>query len=468
MAHNSVVRVSWVNDSAIFTTEFAKFDRNLTQAINGVDGGAYAPENEITINGNGVQFTTLFRLWQGGVFQPTASGSLVLDDNDYPEYSATHTGRQRTIVYPCMAGKGYPRVGWRARFGDGGMQAVAGTIDISDGNGPQPLQMWVPLRCHDQSTLTTITLNFRIGFPHTDIPPTMPKARVVRMSNADAATIETLTSVAAGATGIDGYVPAAPPSSVAAWTGQQSIAITCDQNNFIDVSQYEYFVEIFEETGLTGYPWSLLVKPSVSAASTANLTATSPVDGVSIPTTYLAKEQTASSLNGVYSLTGSPAEGYSQASDMPQGVVVPVDLGNANGGTYWQMSSAIEQWSGVPTTQPNIPNWTANTTYGFASYVLPTPANANGFLFFGTTNILGGVSGSSEPAWPLTVGAAVTDGTMLWTNIGPLSRTPSIFVTRAQGDDETPYTAGFGFYAHGNIYQSITAQFVGITDGHFQ
>lgn len=466
--HNTRVRSSWVNGTTMLTTEWAKFDLNLAQALNGVDGGFWAPQNQITINGSsGISVVCPLILEHSAQFLPSGTSFVVLDDNDFPTYSPTHLGRQRTIVYPCMLGKGYPRVAWRPRFFDGGMQAVAGTVDISDGNGPLPVRLIVPLRCHDGATLTSVTLHFRVGFAHKDLPPTMPKARVVRMSNANSEKLAPMTSVAAGATGDDGFVQVTKPATVALWMGAQSLEMVCDQNNVIDLSQFDYYVEIFEETGLTGYPWSLLVKPAVGAASTTNLTSDSPVDGVTNPTTYLAKQQTNSQLNGVYAHGGGAAPGYSHAEDMPQGVVIPVDEGDANGGTYFQMSSNIQQWSGIPTTAGDVPTWKALTEYGFLSYVIPTPAHSTGFLYAQVSSTAVS-TGSTEPTWPTVIGTSVTDGTVEWACISELQRTPTNYVGRAQEDDETPQNAGFGFFAHGNIYQSLEAHFEGIVDGRFQ
>jgi hypothetical protein len=49
-------------------------------------------------------------------------------------------------------------------------------------------------------------------------------------------------------------------------------------------------------------------------------------------------------------------------------------------------------------------------------YVVPVlPARQNGYYFVCTT---AGVSGGTEPVWPSTVGATVTDNTVVWTCIG--------------------------------------------------
>lgn len=57
----------------------------------------------------------------------------------------------------------------------------------------------------------------------------------------------------------------------------------------------------------------------------------------------------------------------------------------------------------------NPPEWTAATSYSAGDVVRPT--TRNGYVYVCTAE---GTSGSSEPTWPVTVGATVTDGTVTW------------------------------------------------------
>ena len=69
-----------------------------------------------------------------------------------------------------------------------------------------------------------------------------------------------------------------------------------------------------------------------------------------------------------------------------------------------------------PATLPaGTTTWAASSTYGSRAYVQPTSANQKGFYFY---SVGGGVSGSSEPAWPVAIGQSVTDGTVTWVAAG--------------------------------------------------
>jgi hypothetical protein len=57
--------------------------------------------------------------------------------------------------------------------------------------------------------------------------------------------------------------------------------------------------------------------------------------------------------------------------------------------------------------------WTANTVYSAGAYVVPTIANNR--VYKCTT---AGTSGGSQPTWPTTAGGTVTDGTVVWTEVG--------------------------------------------------
>ena len=59
-------------------------------------------------------------------------------------------------------------------------------------------------------------------------------------------------------------------------------------------------------------------------------------------------------------------------------------------------------------------SWTASTTYASNDIRRPSQPNRNGFRYKVTAGG-GGSSGSSEPTWPLYIGATVTDGALTWT-----------------------------------------------------
>lgn len=60
-------------------------------------------------------------------------------------------------------------------------------------------------------------------------------------------------------------------------------------------------------------------------------------------------------------------------------------------------------------------HWRPNTEYASGAIIIPTTRIRNGYKY--STN-LGGTSGATQPAWPITVGNTVTDGTVIWTNAG--------------------------------------------------
>jgi hypothetical protein len=59
--------------------------------------------------------------------------------------------------------------------------------------------------------------------------------------------------------------------------------------------------------------------------------------------------------------------------------------------------------------------WAASTAYALNDLRMPTSAKENGIYYKCTT---AGTSGSTEPAWPTTIGATVADGTAVWTAEG--------------------------------------------------
>lgn len=478
-------QIVWTNEGTAFATgsqltaaELAQMDASLASLVNGVDGGCWSPSSQIVISGSGLQLTGPFFASRGGSLTAANAGGFACQDGDYPLLGPTHTGRNRTIVYECITGEGFPmRPAWRARWKDCGMQSIAQSIDQSDGNGPQTTRLWVPIRCHTGATLSSAILRFRVGFTHTQMPTQGPSARVLRIDASG--NIVTLSSSATGADA-NGYFYATLPGTVGLWTGNQTISLTCDQNNVVDISQYTYYVEIVEEQGLTGYPWALVFKQPVKLA--ANLTqptfasywpfGLTSMSGGDVQTGAYADgdrilliNQVTQTFDGIWIAHAGAwarATDFQAASDFSQGMVVPVDQGGQCGSTYWQASSTTASWD--PGTQPfgTFP-FDSGNAYAVTNVIIPT--KANGFWYECTTAT---GTNSVEPAWPPIVGATVTDaGGNVWTCKGPAT-TPVAFVCIGPDDDETAQTAGAEFFAHGNIFDQVDVSFTNITSRAFQ
>lgn len=83
--------------------------------------------------------------------------------------------------------------------------------------------------------------------------------------------------------------------------------------------------------------------------------------------------------------------------------------------------------------------WQPNTAYSVGAYVIPSTFNTSGpkRLYRCTT---AGTSGSSEPSWPTTEGATVSDGTVVWTEATP---------TLDSGTNLPPEVSGGGYARQG-------------------
>jgi len=87
-------------------------------------------------------------------------------------------------------------------------------------------------------------------------------------------------------------------------------------------------------------------------------------------------------------------------------------------GWKYRKKVTIQGSTGAGTNYPVIlkigesfSTWQANTSYSLGKLVKPT-AGSNRFFYECTT---AGTSGATEPTWPTTDGATVTDGTVVWT-----------------------------------------------------
>lgn len=113
-----------------------------------------------------------------------------------------------------------------------------------------------------------------------------------------------------------------------------------------------------------------------------------------------------------------------------------------------QLSSTTCTITLTPTALASFPNWTASTNYSppgnggivppAVTTIFPTAGNAGGYLFQcgSTGNGWGSTyqSGTSEPAWPQSLGGQIADNAVTWTNVGiPFSATKSVNLISVTG-----------------------------------
>jgi hypothetical protein len=102
--------------------------------------------------------------------------------------------------------------------------------------------------------------------------------------------------------------------------------------------------------------------------------------------------------------------------------------------------------------------WQASHTYASGSYVVPTnnigtASNPNPTLANHYYSCTGGTSGANEPAWPVTAGSTVTDGTVTWTEAG------TILSTTVTNDNLTYYFTHNSGARYGTGY-NVTTKFI--------
>jgi hypothetical protein len=96
------------------------------------------------------------------------------------------------------------------------------------------------------------------------------------------------------------------------------------------------------------------------------------------------------------------------------------------------------------TPSPLVVPWAAGTTYAVGAYADPAVAvHVNGF-YAKATAITTGVSGSTEPVWPSTIGVTVVDAGVTWTTTGRDGRYPYLSPTGIVVTPSSYYSGGAG------------------------
>jgi hypothetical protein len=433
--------------------DWISFDSRAAQAINGDYGGTWAPQDYIPI-----VFTDNFFvsgptviLGDGAELKSTVSGAFQLTDTEWPVLGPSHSSQSRTVCTSCLSATvNMPSVGPSSaypilpnvQYGSPQTVLVPGSVVV----------LTVPLRCHDGATLTSVVVNWIVSTSQ-PTPPTLPKFRVLQIdANGDC------TAMSSSATGADanGFVSATV--AAAGWFQNgavQTCIVAVDTDNVIDNAEYEYVLEIQEQQGQTGFPFSAQVyaqTPDYVAITNVTPSGTQTVDGVSVSSgNVLLTNQTDPTQNGLWSVQSGSWTRYSVP--LTDGAIFWVSQGAQLGRTYWQQPA-------IPNAVPLPSLWTKSTAYASGTIVAPC-ANSSGFGLVARCTTAGTAS-STEPTWPNTAGATVTDGGVTWTMQANSYAQPYIIPLQDLQQLNTGVQGGFA--AFGNIWLPVQCHFEDIAD----
>lgn len=244
MAHNTrrlTDAGTVIGTSADLADAFRDIDETTTKALNGADGGTFSAASTITIGGAGIQLACPVDM-NGAVIYATSTYPLthgaIGNEDDYIRLASGHAqtvriARNRLWPLACA------NFNWvNASNNDGSVSVrYPGTRFMSR------------LRVHNRATISTVKVKFETN-AHAALPAILPKFRAIRVDQNG--TIEALRP----STGLvlDGFItmPTSYANLAAYEAGnapQISATYTCTQNNVVDVSQYEYLIEIIDEDG---------------------------------------------------------------------------------------------------------------------------------------------------------------------------------------------------------------------------
>lgn len=220
-------------------TALKNMDAKTVKAANGAAGSTHAPVGQVIIGGAGLTlmgFTTYAgTITTGPNHHIRHAGNT---RSDYIQLFTSHPGRTRTIV-------GGVTDAMSETYGDAYVPIYNGRASVTS-RFPETRTM-IPLRPHDGSTISSVTIGFKIRTEH-DALPKLPRFRVIR-TNMDGRA-EPLHS-AGGVYNVDSYLNiSAATTDVAYYDSgnyQTSQTYSPDQNNVVDLSKYAYFVDFVEE-----------------------------------------------------------------------------------------------------------------------------------------------------------------------------------------------------------------------------
>lgn len=244
------VRPSWPRGYVVTGDDLRDLDANSILGVDGHAGGTYAPAAPLIVGGAGVQIISKSVAENGAALVPASGKTITFGEKsatDAFRFGSPHAGKTRSCLHGISEA-------WSPRgHGDVGLDMTS----IGVQSKTPGARYFVPFRVIDGATLTLLTLRWKLGEAHANVPLYLPRFRVVRVSALGV--LEPLRAEDT-TTDRDGWVTWGPrPASGAAYgttSDVKTLAYTCNQNNVIDRSAYFYVAEIEDEHGTNAFSGS--------------------------------------------------------------------------------------------------------------------------------------------------------------------------------------------------------------------
>lgn len=241
--------VEWLGKPTITGDDLSYIDENTKVAVNGDDGGPWAPASPIVIGGRGVVAAAVWAFQDGRIRTPLNGGRrIVHGDNDVIELAPGNPHRVHvplSLLHIALT-LGPPAVRWILG---------ADLIPSAPGGGSANrdlVRAWFPLQfdaVHDGAVLKQAILRFVVTVSRGANPPEhLPRFRIVGVDLDGGVT--NLRTANVDPSGYQIFAPA--PVSGAAWYNggaPQSFAVAIDSGTVIDTERYAYFLDVINERG---------------------------------------------------------------------------------------------------------------------------------------------------------------------------------------------------------------------------
>lgn len=235
---------------------FRDLDQNTLVSINGDGGGTWAPTADILILGQGM---VCAGPW---VFPSATNAGFVLAPirlqkgtaDDYFKLSSFNNSYDLVdaIVEVFAEIPDTVRPNQSTAISGGTVLGVLTTVQPAGVTGP--VRFSKPLRVYNGATLESVTFAFTVSAVHANVPEHLPSVRVVAVDvngniypmGDDSGAGGIIRADADGWEHFNGYVTGAD------WYNSGNMQFhtyNCVKNNVIDISQYDYRVEIQDEWG---------------------------------------------------------------------------------------------------------------------------------------------------------------------------------------------------------------------------